>query len=77
MPERASDEMELVLNDQLWRKKSIGQLRRALGGLVERAKEALFTLLALTLPNSMPVSPRQGIIANLSTVAMRKDGNSR
>ena len=32
---------------------------------------------AVALPKSIPASPRQGSIANLSTVAMRKLGSSR
>ncbi len=47
------------------------------GGLSSRPEEARRSSLCVARPKSIPVSPRHGSIANLSTVATRNAGSSR
>ena len=73
--QRTRYEVQFVLNDEVWRVQSFaGKLIAAHG--VARAVEARSSYRCI-LPKKAPTGPVQGKAANLSTVAMMKQGSRR
>jgi hypothetical protein len=75
--ERAGDQVELVLHDQLGRAQAVRERGGAARGAPPRGPWKRRPSRRWRGRTAGPVSPRQGSMANLSTVAMRKAGSSR